>query len=386
MSSRAWPGLCTGAHTSHSAVAHARGRRRRLHGRMGDMGGVVLARDHLGGRGQRLLGVADVALDLAGFLHGRFELRPVGLGVVGLVGPVVPGDLERLATLQGRPGVAGDDGHAAELPELVGRRRAGKRHHLLHARHLQGRAGVEGGHLAADHRRPGDDGELHAGQHDILAVDRLARRDVDEVGDAHGALADVAEGARLLELDLVGLRDRQSACRGGKRAVSELAPRRLVHDLVQLCLHLAHVDLPRGGGGRLQHQPHRGAAVPHRLYPMAHAARAVGVLVAVGPLIARRLHHAHARPVGLELVGKHHGQRGARGTVAHLGAGRHDADRAVAADGDEHLGIADHAVGHGFGPGRIGRERSSDRRELHGQGEAAGGSHALEQTAAADVG
>ena len=88
------------------AMAHARSRRRRLHGGMVEVGRVVLGRDHLGGRGQRLVGVADVALDLAGLLHGSFELRPVGLGVVGRVGPVVPGDLERLAALERRPGVA----------------------------------------------------------------------------------------------------------------------------------------------------------------------------------------------------------------------------------------------------------------------------------------
>ena len=48
------------------AVAHARGGSRRLHGRVRDVGCVVLGRDHLGGRGQRLVDVALVALDLAG--------------------------------------------------------------------------------------------------------------------------------------------------------------------------------------------------------------------------------------------------------------------------------------------------------------------------------
>ena len=178
------------------AMAHAGDGRRRLHGGVVEMGRVVLGRDHLGGGGQRLVDVADVALDLAGLLHGCFELRPIGLGVVRRVGAVVPGDLERLAALDRRPGVAGDDGHAAERPELVGRGRAGKRHDLLHARHLHGRAGVDRRHLAADHRRPGDDRELHAGHHHVLAVDGLAGGDVDDVGDAHVALADVAEGAR----------------------------------------------------------------------------------------------------------------------------------------------------------------------------------------------
>ena len=55
---------------------------------------------------------------------------------------------------------------------------------------------VERGDLAADHRRPRDHGVLHARQRGVLAVLRLAGRDVEQVGDRHVALADVAERAR----------------------------------------------------------------------------------------------------------------------------------------------------------------------------------------------
>ena len=41
-----------------------------------EMRRVVLGRDHLGGRGQRLVGVAVVALDLAGLLHGSLRAAP----------------------------------------------------------------------------------------------------------------------------------------------------------------------------------------------------------------------------------------------------------------------------------------------------------------------
>ena len=156
--------------------------------------------------------------------------------------------------------------------------------------------------------------------------------------------------------------------------------------LVQLSPHLAERHLPGIGGRHLQHQPRGGAAQPHRLDEVAHAARAVGVLVAVGALVAWRLHDAHARPVGVELVGDDHRQGSARGTVTHLGAMGDDRDDAVAADGDEHLGVADDAVGHGVGAGRIGRERPADGRELRRQHEPAGCSNALEQAAPADVG
>ena len=42
-------------------------------------------------------------------------------------------------------------------------------------------ARVERHDLAADHRRARHDGELHAGQHHVLAVDRLAGGDVEQV-------------------------------------------------------------------------------------------------------------------------------------------------------------------------------------------------------------
>ena len=37
--------------------------------------------------------------------------------------------------------------------------------------------------LALNHRRAGDDGEQHAGESDVLAISRLAGRDVEQVDD-----------------------------------------------------------------------------------------------------------------------------------------------------------------------------------------------------------
>src|SRR5436189_234869 len=80
---------------------------------------------------------------------------------------------------------------ASGLSELRRGRRGRQLHDLLHARHLQGRAGVEGRDLAAHYRRPRNHRELHAGQHDVLSVHCLASGDVDDIGDAHVAFADV---------------------------------------------------------------------------------------------------------------------------------------------------------------------------------------------------
>ena len=119
---------------------------------------------------------------------------------------------------------------------------------------------------------------------------------------------------------------------------------------------------------------------------MAHAARAVGILVAVGLLVARRLHDAHARPVGIELVGDDHRQRGARRAVAHLGAGRDDGDDAVRAIDTKMCGLLTTPFGILSAPVGIGHERAAHGRELRGENEAAGAGDALEQAAAADIG
>jgi len=50
---------------------------------------------------------------------------------------------------------------------------------------------------------------------------------------------------------------------------------------------------------------------------VAHAARAVGVLVAVVDLVAGRLPDPHALPIGFQLVGNHHRQAGAH-ALAHF--------------------------------------------------------------------
>ena len=367
------------------AARHPRGCRRRLHGGMRDVRSVVLGCDHLGSGGQRLVDVALVALDLAALLHGGFELGAVGLGIVDLVGSIVPGDLERVPPLERRPGVLGDHRNAAERREFGRSRRWRDLHDLLHARHLQGRARIQRGDLAADHRRSRYHRKLHARQHHVLTVRGLAGRDVDEIGNAHIALADVAERARFLELDLVG-------CRHGLRsrglrqlAITELSPGGLVHDLVQTRLDLGGGNTPLLGRGRLQHGPRGSSALAHGLDEVADAARAVGVLVAVGLLVARRLHDAHARPVGLHLVGHDHGQRRSCGAGPHLGARCNDADDTVLADRDEHLGIVDSAVRHGRGAGRVVGQCAFDHRQLRGQHEPAGRGDAFEEPAAADV-
>ena len=304
--------------------------------------------------------VAVVAHDLARLARGLLQRRPVGDGVVARVRAVVPDDLQRVASLHRRPGVARDHGDAAERIELRRARRGVDLHDLHDARHLERRGRVDAHDLAAEHLRSRDHGVEHAGQARVHAVLRLAGDDVLRVDELQLARADVAELRRILELDRVHRGHRHARRRLGERAVAELAGRSAVHHLAVLRLHFADRHLPARGGRGFQHLARRGAAAAHRHEEVARAARAVGVLVAVALLVAGRLHDAHARPVGFELVGDDHRHAGAH-ALAHLGAMADDADDAVLADRDEHQRVVDPAVRHAVGA-VLGRVRGAQRR------------------------
>jgi hypothetical protein len=157
-----------------------------------------------------------------------------------------------------------------------------------------------------------------------------------------------------------------------------------VNHLVVLRLDFANRDTPPLRRDGFQHMPHCRAAFAHRLDKMAHAARAVGVLVAVFLLVARRLHDLYARPVGLELVGDYHRQAGAR-AGAHLGAVRDDRHKTARIDRDEYTRVADDAARHLGGTGGVGGEDGAGRDEFGGDDEPAGGEQSLQEAAAAHI-
>ena len=223
------------------------------------------------------------------------------------------------------------------------------------------------------------------GSFHVLAIGRLAGRDVEQVDDGDVALADIAERARLLELQRVERGRRQSRGIGREFAIAELLARRRVHDFVEARLDLVGVDAPALGSGGLEHLACPGTHLPHGLDEVAHAARAVGILVAVGLLVARRLDHAHARPIGIKLVGDDHRQAGARGAVTHFSPMRNNGDDTVLVDRNEDVRVGHHAMRHLVGAGSIGHG-GANRWKLRSEDEHAGASHALEQAAAADIG
>jgi hypothetical protein len=330
------------------AVGDPRGGRRRFHRRMGEMGDVILRRDFLCRLGHGAIHVAARADGDAGLARGLFEGRAEGLRIIGSMRAVVPGHAQGFAPLDGCPGVAGDDRHAAHRHEHRRRWRRRDLDHLLDARHLHGRGGVIGSHLAAHHRRTRDDGVFHAGQADILPIDRATRGDVEAVDDVDPALADVAEFGRVLEAQLVGGGHRHRARIGRELAIAELVAGGLVDHLMIDSLDLRDIDAPAFRGGAFEHHARRGAAFAHRFREMARRARAVGVLIAEFHLVARRLRDLDARPIGLELVGDDQRHAGAH-ALAHFRTMANDGDSAVRRDRDEGLRIVDGAMRHAVG-------------------------------------
>ena len=95
------------------AVDDPAGRGRRLHRRVGVVGDVILGLDFLVRARKSGSEVAVAAQDLAGLFGGRFHRRAVDLRIMSRVRAVVPGDLQRLAALDRRPGVVRNHRDAA---------------------------------------------------------------------------------------------------------------------------------------------------------------------------------------------------------------------------------------------------------------------------------
>ena len=100
-------------------VDNAGHRDQRLHRRLHQMLGVVLAGERGLCRLEGRIGVTLFADDLAGFRRRLRHGLAVGGRVVAGVGTVIPFHLQRIAALNGGERRVGDDGDAAELAELA---------------------------------------------------------------------------------------------------------------------------------------------------------------------------------------------------------------------------------------------------------------------------
>ena len=269
--------------------------------------------------------------------------------------------------------------------ELRGRWRTRDLDHLDDARHLERFLRVVGGDLAAVHRRARDHGEQHAVEQRIDAVGGAAGNDIRTVDEAHLALADIAELVGLLQLQRCTQRHAQARRGLRELAIAELSVGRSMQNLVVNRLHLVHRHAPRGGRRLHEHLARSGAGAAHRSEEVAHAARAIGVLVAEARLVGVGLLHSHALPVGLELIGEHHRQTGAY-ALPHFLAVADDRHGAIGRDVDEDERVVDPAVRHRIGA--VFRRRGCRRRfrSAADDKEQTGRAHRAKKAAAAHVG
>ena len=205
---------------------------------MGKMRQIVLAHDHLVGALQGGVDVSFLPHDQPWLARGLFELGSIGNRLVFGIGPVIPDDLQRVAPLDRRTGIARDHGHPAERLELGRPRPALDFHDLLDAGNLHCFRPVEGREFAPGYRRPGYHGILHARQADVGAVLRFADGDVAEIHDADLAFAEIAEVLGVLEFQIFDARHRLLRCIGCQIAKAEAASARIVDDLMIDGLHI----------------------------------------------------------------------------------------------------------------------------------------------------
>ena len=217
---------------------------------------MVLRGDHPRRRGQPALGVPRVAGHGAGRADGRGERLAVGRRVVGGVRTVVPLDHQGGAPAQRRPGVVGDDGHAAQGLERRGQGQGRHADDPPHAGDLQGRGVVEPRHRAAHDRRPRDDRGEHPRQAHVGAEGGLA----GDVGRA------IDQGQRRAHARPLGCRHAGPRSRGRARAAR---PRRRPDRRTRARARSAD----RGPGGRGRRGATRARSSARRRRPPASSAR-----------------------------------------------------------------------------------------------------------------
>ena len=256
--------------------------------------------------GELRLDVTDVALDLLRLRDGRDQLRTVRGGVVAGMRARGPLDLERLASLEGRPRAVGDHRRPAKSLEQVGWLRRLESHHLRHAGDAAGSGVVDRRDGLSHHRRTLDGGEYHPRHAGVDAEHALPRHEVVAI-DGGKVLADVLELRGSLEAQRRGIGYRQCRCGRDEFPVRNTSSRGRVYHRVPFAPALRGRDVPARSGRLFEHRARRRAGDTHRVVEILHRARAVGVLGSV-PRVAERLDDGDARPVGFEFVGHDHGQ------------------------------------------------------------------------------
>ena len=319
------------------AVAEVRHCGGRLHRGVRQQRRVVRRLEYLAALGELGVDVADVPRHLTRLRHRRDQFLLEALGLEARVRAVRPLHLELLPTLHRRPGVVRNHRNAAERLEPVRQLQRLERDGLTNALHRQRRLVVDAADGAAEHRRTLDHGVHHAVAEHVETELRLAGENVGLVV-GRPLFADELPRRLRLELQLADLRA-PAACwprppavhnrRGGcspdappRGWPSSAAPTGTFHCAAAALSIIERADAP---------------GVTEGLVEVADRSRAVGVLIAVTG-ITHTLLDADARPVGVELVGRHHRQR-RPDARAHFRAVGDDEYRAVGFDAEIDTGI-----------------------------------------------
>ncbi len=316
---------------------------------------------------ERLVHIADVTQRLLRRLHGCEELLAERLRIERGVGAVAPRDVERLPALKRGPAVVGNDCRAAKRLEHVRWLGLGEADYVLYAAHFPRRRIVDLSGPAAEHGRACHCRIDHSRHPGVDPERAFTRDEIAEIRDGDG-LADERVLRRRLEAQRLGIGHGQRRCGLDELGVRQRSFRGAMDDGVIASRDGLDRYFPARRRGLLEHRPGAGAGDAHRVVEVLHRARAVGVLRAVLG-VADRLEDPDARPVGVELFGKHHRQAGAD-AGSHLGAMRDDRHGAVVVENEVDAGL----------PGLSARP-GSDLKDAGGEGVG----HAQHQRAGAEA-
>ena len=245
----------------------------------------------------------------------------MSLGVEAGVRTVVPFDDQGLQPFLRGAHMVRHDGDGVVEPD-----------DLTHALDRLGGRIIHALHAAAEDRRLGKRGDLHAGR---PGVDAVHRRPVDLAGcvQALGRRADQLEILRPLQRHAFG--ERHAGGLGGKLAIAGLPAGRRMNHLAALRAARCRVDFPALCRRPYEHGPGDGAGLAHLLPRTAHGVRIAGRLdaqqrICVELFVGRRVLQLHLLQVHLELFGDQH-RHGGVVALAHLDIGHGQDDLSVAA-------------------------------------------------------
>ena len=262
-----------------------------------------------------------------------------------MVLPGLPFDGQRIAALDGGPGIGSDDGNLARV--LVGRVGiGGDIEDIEDTGDCFGFGGVEAEKVAAKVGTLGDDGVDHAGNTNVEAEPGCSLYLVGDV-EVRDRAAEEGEVFGILQRDGVGVGKGKPARVFDEGGVGEGAARRCVNDLAVAGAAFGGGNAPPVRGGGNQDLADLCSSLAQRFVALPHGSAPTSAIGIVG------LNDGDAGEVDLGLFGEDHGQRG-EDSLAHLGFVQNELGLSVGMDPDPCVKRVMGCVGRGMV--KIGRE------------------------------